>query len=213
MSAKKRTPKAGDIVIVKHENSEEAYFFDGGCLIDSTGRQFSPFKDGEEKDWDKLWSTDKNWRYAEEDEKNAYMADLNENGLILDLSRNEVREFELNGDSVIVKPLATELEITYDFVPCDDYPYNHTFKDTDTSLLQDYKDEIVRLWKLVEEMGTMADFSVSGCDKLTDRKFGMIGEKAVQRFRGVKSDGYNLFFKGEKITDNESGYRIYDYGK
>ena len=218
MSAKKRTPKAGDTVIVKHENSEESYFFDGTYLVDSTGREFSPFKDGEGSDWNKLWNTDKNWRLANVKETISYANELKKNGYGINytdhtVSEAKIKTEELGGDSVVVKPNLAEIEISYDFVPNDDYPYNHTFKDTDTSLLQDYKNEIVRLWKLVEEMGTMADCSVSGCDKLTDRKFGLIGEKAVQRFRNVKSDGYNLFFKGEKITNNNDKCRIYDYGK
>lgn len=205
MSAKKRTPKAGDTVIVKHENSEEAYFFNGVNLIDTTGKKFTPFKVNEKKEWNKLWDIDNSWRIATIDEGNAYIKELNKNGLHIE---------ELNGDSVIVKPLCTEIEISYDYVPCDDYPYNHTFKDSvSADELQDYKDEIVRLWKLVEELGTMADCSISGCDKMSDRKFGLIGEKALARFQNVKSDTYNLFFKGEKLTNNNSNSRIYDYGK
>ena len=49
MSAKKRTPVKGGIVIVKHENSEETYYFDGVNLIDTTGKRFTPFNVNEEK--------------------------------------------------------------------------------------------------------------------------------------------------------------------
>jgi len=213
MSAKKRTPVKGGIVIVKHENSEETYFFNGTYLVDSTGREFSPFKDGEKNDWNKLWDTDKNWRIATIDEGNSYINELRKNGYEIN------SDFSIEKTADIVKAddeskVLAEIEISYDYVPKEDYPYNETFKDSvSADELQDYKDEIVRLWKLVEDLGTMADCSISGFDKMTDRKFGLIGEKALARFQNVKSDTYNLFFKGEKLTNNNSNSRIYDYGK
>lgn len=221
MSTKKRTLVKGGIVIVKHENSEETYYFDGVNLIDSTGKRFTPFKENEKKDWDKLWETDDSWRIATIDEGNAYVKELRKNGYDVNYTNYTVEKVADDSETEEdKKKVLAEIEISYDYVPCDDTPYNQTFKDTVEpsiepayNLLQDYKNEIVRLWKLVEELGTMADCSISGCDKMTDRKFGLIGEKALARFQNVKSDTYNLFFKGEKLTNNNSNSRIYDYGK
>ena len=215
MSAKKKTPKAGDIVIVKHENSEEAYFFDGVDLVDTIGKMFTPFKVNEDKDWNKLWDTDNSWRMPNIDEYSAYVKELNKNGYDINYVNNKVFKMEDNvKKEEDEKKVLAEIEISYDYVPSDECPYNETFKDSiSADELQCYKDEIVRLWKLVEEMGTMADCSISGFDKMTDRKFGLIGEKALARFQNVKSDTYNLFFKGEKLTNNNSNSRIYDYGK
>lgn len=213
MSAKRKTPTRGVIVIVKHENSEEAYFFDGVNLIDTTGKKFTPFKENENKDWDKLWETDDSWRIPNQDECVSYMNELRKNGFELDIHNNIVKKIDDSETEEDKKKVLAEIEISYDYVP-NETPYNETFKDSvSADELQDYKDEIVRLWKLVEELGTMADMSISGCDKMTDRKFGLIGDKALQRFQNVKSDTYNLFFKGEKLTNNENNVRIYDYGK
>lgn len=213
MSTKKRTLVKGGIVIVKHENSEETYYFDGVNLIDSTGKRFTPFKENEKKDWDKLWETDDSWRIATIDEGNAYVKELRKNGYDVNYTNYTIEKVDddVKGEEDEKKVLA-EIEISYDYVPSYEYPYNHTFR-AEPEDLQDYKDEIVRLWKLVEELGTMADCSISGFDKMTDRKFGLIGEKALARFQNVKSDTYNLFFKGEKLTNNNSNSRIYDYGK
>lgn len=215
MSAKKRTPVKGGIVIVKHENSEETYYFDGVNLIDTTGKRFTPFNVNEKKNWCKLWETDDSWRIATIDEGNAYVKELRKNGYDVNYTNYTIEKVDDDvKDEEDKKKVLAEIEISYDYVPNVDYPYNETFKDSvSADELQDYKDEIVRLWKLVEELGTMADCSISGFDKMTDRKFGLIGEKALQRFQNVKSDTYNLFFKGEKLTNNENNIRIYDYGK
>jgi hypothetical protein len=211
MGAKRKKPMTGSYVVIEHKNSSQTYLFDGTCLIDSVTNTFVPENN---ESWEKYWDTTK-WRYANENECKAYIADLYEHGFYYNVKTNTMEEahvVELNDynkeeDVDIDKYFST---VTIDFN--NEYPCGVTFRcESDKEVA--YKAEIVRLWKLLEEVGIMADLSINGCDKLFDSKMGKIGDKAMLRFKNVKSDGYNLFLGDEQLTNNKHDYRIYDYGK
>jgi hypothetical protein len=61
------------------------------------------------------------------------------------------------------------------------------------------KDEIIaKLWDLLDSIDTYADLQINGSE--TDKCFSWIENKAQERHKLVKSDGYDLFIGNEKIT-------------
>ena len=213
MGAKRKTPAKGFIVVIEHTNSSQTYLFDGTCLIDSVTNTFVPENS---ESWEKYWDTTK-WRYANEKEYKEYIADLYEHGFYYDANTNTIEEANVeelkSNDCNKEEDIDVEKYFTNESIEfSNEYPCGIMFKNESDKEVA-YKAEIVRLWKLIEEMGMMADLSINGCDKLFDSKMGKIGDKALLRFKNIKSDGYNLFFGDEQLTNNKHDYRIYDYGK
>lgn len=194
MSAKIKIPTKGDVVVVNHENSSETYYFDGENLVDSVGTMFTD----KNIDWPEMWKTDKTWRFANEFEKNAYGEELWKNNLMVDCKTNKIvstsKEDEVKED----KP---SIAVRY-CVP-DGYPLKNEY--TISTTIDVYKEEIVRLYDLLEDISTMAEIGLDmskECNN-TSTLLNQISIIADRRKRKVKTDGYNLFLNGEKLTDND----------
>lgn len=182
MSAKRKFPQKGDMVVVNHENSSETYFFDGESLVDSVGTMFTD----KNIDWNETWKTDKTWRFASDEERKAYEEELNKNGLFI--SKNGF--FISNYDAIVSRAL--------------NYHYVEKSEKTDyvcTTSFDVYKNEIVRLYELLDDIDFMAQLG-----KFIDNEalLTMIRIKCNRRKRFIKDKGRDLFFNGEKLTENKT---------
>lgn len=194
MSAKRRLPQKGDIVVVNHENSSEAYYFDGKHLVDSVGTMFSD----DNIDWKNMWETDNTWRFANDVEKNAYGEELWKNNLMVDYKTNKIVSTSVEDEAKEDKP-----SITVRYCVPDGYPLKKEYAISTT--IDVYKEEIVRLYDLLEDISTMAEIGLDmskECNN-TSTLLNQINIIADRRKRKVKTDGYNLFLNGEKLTDND----------
>lgn len=191
---KRKLPKAGDIVVVNHENSSETYYFDGKNLVDSVGTMFSD----KDIDWNDMWETDKTWRFASDVEKNAYGEELWKNNLMVDYKTNKIVSTSLEDDvkESAKKDKKPSIEVNY-YEP-DGFPTKTEY--TITTSLDVYKAELVRLYELLDDIDFMAQLGKFIDDEVL---LTMIRTKCIRRKRFIKDKGRDLFFNGEKLTDNK----------
>lgn len=189
MAADKKLPKKGDIIVVNHENSAETYYFDGVNLVDSVGTMFTE----KNIDWPKMWKTDKTWRFANEFEKNAYGEELWKNNLMVDCKINKIVSTSVEDEVKEDKP---SIAVRY-CVP-DGYPLKNEYAISTT--IDAYKAELVRLYELLDDIDFMAQLG-----KFIDNEtlLTTIRIKCNRRKRFIKDKGRDLFFNGEKLTDNK----------
>lgn len=205
MAAKRRLPQAGDIIVVNHENSSETYFFDGKNLVDTVGTMFSD----DNVDWNDMWETDKTWRFAKEDERNIYREELKKNNLFInDFTKvigsiKVIKEYETTEMVKNEDKKTPSVSVNYCRPEGADAP---TYKYTITTYpLDSYKDELVRLYDLLEDIEFIAKIGEVESEPISKAKdlFEKIGNMSARRGKNIKTDCCNLFFNNEQLTDYE----------
>ena len=195
MSEKIKIPTKGDVVVVNNENSSETYYFDGENLVDSVGTMFTD----KNIDWPEMWKTDKTWRFANEAEKNAYCEELWKTAnLIVNHKTKKIVSASVEDEAKEDEPsIAVRYCVPDGYIEKKEYAISTT--------IDVYKEEIVRLYDLLEDISTMAEIGLDiskECNN-TSTLLNQINIIADRRKRKVKTDGYNLFLNGEKLTDND----------
>ena len=192
---KRKLPKAGDVVVVNHENSLETYYFDGENLVDSVGTMFSD----KDIDWNDMWETDKTWRFASDMEKNAYGEELWKNNLMVDCKTNKIVSTSVEDEVKENAKKDKKPSIVVNYCVPDGFPIKTEY--TITTSLDAYKQELVRLYELLDDIDFMAQLG-----KFIDNEtlLTMIRIKCNRRKRFIKDKGKDLFFNGEKLTDNKT---------
>lgn len=127
MSARRKTPKVGDIVVVNHNGKEDVFMFCGLTMVNAQG-ELSAITD-KENDYKKTWEKDTAWRFANDEEIAAFESDFSDKEFVI----KDVFERE---QMVCTKP---EPKVEYVEPKIDAY-----------------KAELVRLYELLDDINFMA---------------------------------------------------------
>lgn len=127
MSARRKTPKIGDIVVVNRNGKEDVFMFCGLTMINAQG-ELSTISD-KDIDYAKTWEDDKTWRFANSEEKAAFESNFSDKEFVIkDVFERERMVYE--------KP-----EPTVEWVD---------------PKIDAYKAELVRLYELLDDIDFMA---------------------------------------------------------